>query len=268
MKTLTGTWRDPSGRLAAYGHLHLRLNQDAVIVGTANQMAPREVTFPLDKNGALRPGSRIWSNDELDPPGTYYTAAVTALGGGMIWGPSKQTIQGTDATVGPPGPPGPPGQAATVQVGTVTTLPAGSQATVTNSGTSSAAVLNFGIPRGASGGGAGGSATLGITSDNMHGQPQPGQLVLIYTAAMAMTFPANFAGSYASAGAPPTSTAIYTVQINGNAVGTISFLSNGTVTFSTAGFSLNPSDRLTITAPDPLDPTLTDVGITLLGTVS
>ena len=37
---------------------------------------------------------------------------------------------------------------ATITVGTTTTLPAWSSATVTNSGTSSAAVLNFGIPKG------------------------------------------------------------------------------------------------------------------------
>lgn len=43
------------------------------------------------------------------------------------------------------------GAAATVQVGTVTTLPAGSQATVTNGGTPDAAVFNFGIPKGADG---------------------------------------------------------------------------------------------------------------------
>ncbi len=46
------------------------------------------------------------------------------------------------------------GDAATVAVGTVTTLPAGSQATVTNSGTTSAAVFDFGIPKGADGSGA------------------------------------------------------------------------------------------------------------------
>lgn len=50
---------------------------------------------------------------------------------------------------------GDPGQAATITVGTVTTLPAGSNATVTNSGTSSAAVFDFGIPKGADGSGAG-----------------------------------------------------------------------------------------------------------------
>ncbi len=47
---------------------------------------------------------------------------------------------------GDPGTPGADGSAATITVGSVSTLPAGSSATVTNSWTSSAAVLNFGIP--------------------------------------------------------------------------------------------------------------------------
>lgn len=46
------------------------------------------------------------------------------------------------------GPPGPPGLPATVAVGTTTTGAAGSSATVTNSGTANAAVLNFTIPAG------------------------------------------------------------------------------------------------------------------------
>ena len=41
-----------------------------------------------------------------------------------------------------------PGEAATVEVGAVETLPAGSDATVENTGSASAAVLVFGIPRG------------------------------------------------------------------------------------------------------------------------
>lgn len=43
------------------------------------------------------------------------------------------------------------GAAATIAVGTVTTLPPGSPATVTNVGSSSAAVFNFGVPRGPDG---------------------------------------------------------------------------------------------------------------------
>lgn len=53
------------------------------------------------------------------------------------------------------------GEAATVQVGTTTTLPAGSQATVNNSGTSEAAVLNFGIPKGQDGQGVPAGGTTG-----------------------------------------------------------------------------------------------------------
>ena len=67
--------------------------------------------------------------------------------------------QGEQGPQGPQGARGAPGTAATVTVGSVTTLPAGSNATVTNSGTSTAAVLNFGIPRGADGSGGGGGGS-------------------------------------------------------------------------------------------------------------
>ena len=59
--------------------------------------------------------------------------------------------QGSQGDPGTPGTPGADGQDATIAVGTTTTLPAGSNATVTDSGTPSAAVLDFGIPRGADG---------------------------------------------------------------------------------------------------------------------
>ena len=59
------------------------------------------------------------------------------------------------------GPKGDAGTAATITVGTTTTLAPGSSATVANAGTSSAAVFNFGIPTGATGaaGANGGSST-------------------------------------------------------------------------------------------------------------
>lgn len=59
------------------------------------------------------------------------------------------------------------GQAATVTVGTTTTLPAGSAATVTNSGTSTNAILNFGIPKGQDGTGA--SGYVGIAYPENYG---------------------------------------------------------------------------------------------------
>jgi len=50
------------------------------------------------------------------------------------------------------GTPGTPGAAATIAVGTVTTVNPGDPATVTNSGTTSAAIFDFEIPEGAAGG--------------------------------------------------------------------------------------------------------------------
>jgi len=55
---------------------------------------------------------------------------------------------GRPGSPGPQGAQGAPGEAATVAVGTVATGAPGSDATVTNSGTSGAAVLDFAIPRG------------------------------------------------------------------------------------------------------------------------
>ena len=62
------------------------------------------------------------------------------------WKGLIQAIRDWSATAG-----GPKGDAATVQAGTTTTLPAGSDATVTNVGTTSDAVFNFAIPKGDTG---------------------------------------------------------------------------------------------------------------------
>jgi len=76
------------------------------------------------------------------------------------------------AAAGSVGPSGATGSAATVQIGTVTTGAAGTSASVTNSGTAQAAVLNFTIPQGAtgaagSGSGSGGGSTSGIAFQSM-----------------------------------------------------------------------------------------------------
>ena len=62
---------------------------------------------------------------------------------------------------GPVGPKGDDGLAATIQVGTVTTGAAGTNAEVTNVGTENAAVFNFTIPKGDTGeAGSGGLSTI------------------------------------------------------------------------------------------------------------
>lgn len=72
-----------------------------------------------------------------------------------------QGEQGPQGNTGPQGSSGTPGKSATIKIGSVTTLAAGSQATVTNVGTENEAIFNFGIPKGepGSGGGTGGGTT-------------------------------------------------------------------------------------------------------------
>jgi len=75
-------------------------------------------------------------------------------------GPQGST--GLTGATGATGAAGAAGSAATISIGTVTTGAAGSSAVVTNAGTTSAAVLNFTIPRGADGS-SGGSTFSGNT---------------------------------------------------------------------------------------------------------
>ena len=72
---------------------------------------------------------------------------IASLNGELAM-PEKVWMQGPP---GPQGQQGEPGAAATVTVGTVTTGEPGTDAIVTNSGTESAAVFNFTIPRGGTG---------------------------------------------------------------------------------------------------------------------
>jgi hypothetical protein len=65
--------------------------------------------------------------------------------------PSGDILKRLKGDQGPQGPAGNDGKAATVTIGTVTTGPPGSEAKVTNRGTSNAAVLDFVLPRGKDG---------------------------------------------------------------------------------------------------------------------
>lgn len=85
---------------------------------------------------------------------------------------------GATGATGAQGPQGIPGTAATIAAGTTTTGAAGSSASVTNVGTSSAAVFNFSIPRGDTGatgatGATGTAATIavGTTTTGAAGTP-------------------------------------------------------------------------------------------------
>jgi len=82
-------------------------------------------------------------------------------------------LTGPAGPAGPVGPQGPAGSggggSTTVAVGTVTTGAAGSLAKVTNSGTETAVVLDFTIPRGANGTGGGGGTTGALVFPETYG---------------------------------------------------------------------------------------------------
>lgn len=94
MKTVTGTWQDGQGNLITFGTLWLKLNQDAVVVGTS-QIAPRIIVINLNASGAIPAATTIWCNDELTPTGTFYTLSVLEQGGGIVYGPENFTIAGS-----------------------------------------------------------------------------------------------------------------------------------------------------------------------------
>jgi hypothetical protein len=115
----------------------------------------------------------VWSaaaeyavKDAVTFAGSTYLAQVSGSNAEPDLYPSDWEVL---AQAGGIGATGAQGSAATVTVGTVTTLAAGAPATVTNSGTSQAAVLNFGIPQGAAGTGTGtGSETSSGTFAAMY----------------------------------------------------------------------------------------------------
>ncbi len=91
---------------------------------------------------------------EVGPQGEYVTGATVNSSGQLVITTNNSTVINAGSVIGPQGPQGltgATGAAATITVGTVTTGSAGSSATVTNVGTSGAAVLNFTIPKGDTG---------------------------------------------------------------------------------------------------------------------
>jgi hypothetical protein len=140
----------------------------AGVAGAAGPQGPAGAVG-VSYKGAWTAGTGYVANDAVIFGGTTYLALATSLGSQPDLNPA---LWGVLAQAGGAGPTGPAGAAATVSVGSVTTAAAGTQATVTNSGTASAAVLNFTIPQGAAGangtGGGGGGGTSGIPFASMY----------------------------------------------------------------------------------------------------
>jgi hypothetical protein len=129
-------------------------------VGPAGPQGPAGAVG-INYQGAWSSTAAYQANSAVSFGGTTYLAK---LGNSALEPDLFPAVWAVLAQAGSAGPTGPTGAAATVSVGTVTTGAAGSSATVTNTGTAGAAVLNFTIPQGAAGtgGGGGGGGTSGI----------------------------------------------------------------------------------------------------------
>ena len=129
--------------------------------GDTGNIGPQGPIGPIGPIGPEGPQGPIGATGQDGPKGDKGDTALTINIGSVTVGDSASvTNSGTNTDiildfVIPRGPQGSAGAAATVAVGSVTTLEPGQPATVTNSGTENAAVLNFGIPKGEAGAGTG-----------------------------------------------------------------------------------------------------------------
>jgi len=117
----------------------------------------------MNFRSAWTPATTYAVNDAVTFAGSTYLALAANSNAEPDVNPQQWAVI---AQAGGAGPTGAAGTAATVSIGLVTTLSAGSAATVTNSGTAQAAVLNFGIPQGATGaaGSSGSGSSVGSGS--------------------------------------------------------------------------------------------------------
>ena len=135
-----------------------------IVVQETEPTGPEHPVWVNPNGGASDPGI-------LGKDGTTFTPSVSASGD-LSWtndggkeNPETVNIRGPQGPTGPAGPDGSPGATPNLQIGTVTTLPAGSDATASMGGTAENPLLNLGIPKGADGGGGSGGTdlSLGVT---------------------------------------------------------------------------------------------------------
>lgn len=123
--------------------------------GVQGPQGPAGVSF----KGTWSSATGYLANDAVSYQGSTYLALATSLASRPDITPSAWALL---AQSGSAGPTGPTGVGATVAIGTVITVSPGTPASITNSGTSTAAILNFTIPQGAPGtNGTGGGGTAG-----------------------------------------------------------------------------------------------------------
>nr|DAF64101.1 MAG TPA: hypothetical protein [Siphoviridae sp. ctTIi48] len=126
-----------------------------IMISTEGQKNADNDTFIITTNTVgFYNNSTVHSGDETDPTPSEYMQVINAAEAAQKIAQSVRDDADSGKFNGKPGADGAPGadgKAATIAVGSVTTGEAGSAASVVNSGTASAAVLDFVIPQGAKG---------------------------------------------------------------------------------------------------------------------
>jgi hypothetical protein len=112
--------------------------------GAQGDPGPAGPAGPQGATGAPGPQGETGPQGPAGPQGIQGDPGEPGIQGET--GPTGAT--GPAGPEGPTGPQGPAGTAATITIGAVTTGAAGSNVSVTNSGTSTAAIFNFTIPKG------------------------------------------------------------------------------------------------------------------------
>ena len=231
-------------------------------------------------SGSGAPGAGTGVNGDI-----YLDSAATRLYGPKTagaWGSGVSLIgaagaNGTNGTNGTNGANGTNGTAATVSVGAVTTGAAGTSASVTNSGTSSAAILNFTIPQGAAGanganGTAGTNGTNGTAATVAVGAVTTGAAGSSASvtntgtgsaAVLAFTIPRGDAGTAGTNGTNGTAATIAVGTVTTGAAGTSASVTNsGTSAAAIFNFTIPRGDT---GAGGGGSGTVTSVGLSLPG---
>jgi hypothetical protein len=181
-------------------------------------------------------------------PPALYTAIWTML--------AQQGSTGATGGAGPTGPAGASGAAATVSIGTVATSAAGTTATVTNSGTSNEAVLNFTFPQ---------AETSGLPAISTYHQLTALSSYYSVNSPAAYATEANAALTWGPNGCTATKLSVYSQEGNLVAVtlrqGTPGNMSATALTCTVALNSCTTTEGVTINAGSFVDLSITTTAI-------
>ncbi len=188
-------------------------------------------------------------NDAVTDNGSTWIAVQSSTG---VEPSSASAAWSLLARAGSTGVTGAAGTAATVAIGSVSTGAPGSTATVTNSGTSSAAVLNFSIPAGAtgasgsgSGSGSSASGTSGVTYATVLHSVTFGTVYYPVNAAAGASGETTAILTWVPGGCTATKLSVYSLQ--GNPI-TVSLRSGTPGAMSATGLSCTASNATSCTA--------------------